>query len=161
MTVRPRVQLSVLALSALLLTFFILPVSQAAASPDLNRVIVLVNEQRRAAGCADLTWNAQLASAADRHAQDMAANNYFSHTSKDGATFTTRIKNAGYRYRRAAENLAAGQQTPDEVVASWMASESHRANILDCRLKEIGIGYGFNGASTYGAYWVQDFGTRR
>jgi uncharacterized protein YkwD len=154
------VRLFVLALSALMLTFFILPASSAAASPDLNRVIVLTNEHRRAAGCAELTWNPALATAAQRHADDMAANNYFSHASLNGAKFTTRLRNAGYRYRLAAENIAAGQQTPDEVVAGWMASPGHRANILNCRLKEIGIGYGFNDGSTYGSYWVQDFGSK-
>lgn len=160
MTVRPRVQLFVLALSALMLTLFILPTSPVAASPDLNSVIVLTNQHRRAAGCADLTWNPALATAAQRHADDMASNNYFSHTSLDGAKFTARIRSAGYRYRLAAENIAAGQQSPEEVVAGWMASTGHRANILNCRLKEIGIGYGFNDSSTYGTYWVQDFGSK-
>lgn len=160
MTVRPRVQLFVLALSALMLTFFMLPTAPAAASPDLNRVIVLTNEHRRAAGCADLTWNPALAAAAQRHADDMASNNYFSHNSRNGAKFTARIRNAGYRYRFAAENIAAGQQTPDEVVTGWMESPGHRANILNCRLKEIGIGYGFNDGSAFGSYWVQDFGSK-
>lgn len=160
MTVRPRVQLFVLALSALMLALFILPTAPAAASPDLNSVIVLTNQQRAAAGCGPLTWNSALATAAQRHADDMAANNYFSHTSRNGERFTTRIRNAGYRYRLAAENLAAGQQTPEEVVASWMASTGHRANILNCRLKEIGIGYAYNEASSYGSYWVQDFGSK-
>lgn len=168
MTVRPRVQLSVLALSALLLTIFIFPASHAAAStpqtvtatPDLNAVIVLTNQHRRAAGCGDLTWDPALSTAAQRHAEDMAANNYFSHTSLNGARFTTRIRNAGYRYRQAAENIAAGQTTPDEVVAGWMASPGHRANILNCRLQHIGIGYAHSGHSDYGSYWVQDFGRK-
>lgn len=162
MNVRSRAHLLVMAMSALMLALFNVPTSQAAASPEfLNRVIELTNEQRNIAGCSNLTWDPQLATAAQRHADDMAANDYFSHNSRNGATFTTRLRNAGYRYRLAAENLAAGQTTPEEVVASWMNSPSHRANILNCRLQNIGIGYGVNGNSSYGTYWVQDMGVRR
>ncbi len=162
MTVRPCVQLSKLALTALMLTLFVLcNVPAASASPDLNRVIELTNEHRRAAGCGNLTWHPALATAAQRHADDMAANNYFSHTSRNGAKFTTRIRQAGYRYRMAAENIAAGQHSPEEVVNTWMSSPGHRANILNCRLRHIGIGFGANGSSAYGTYWVQDFGTAR
>jgi uncharacterized protein YkwD len=150
-----------LALSALMLTLFVFDTPRVAASPDLNRVIELTNEHRRAAGCGDLQWNPALATAAQHHADDMAANNYFSHTSRNGASFVKRIRAAGYAYRRAAENIAAGQTTPDEVVATWMSSPGHRANILNCRLRHIGIGYSYNSNSDFGAYWVEDFGTPR
>lgn len=161
-TVRPSVQLSVLVMTAMMLVSFFSNISSVSASPDdLNRVIVLTNEHRRAAGCGDLQWNGLLAAAAQGHAQDMAANNYFSHNSRNGATFATRIRAAGYRYRLAAENIAAGQQSPEEVVDTWMSSPGHRANILNCKLRHIGIGFAENGASAYGTYWVQDFGTLR
>jgi uncharacterized protein YkwD len=136
-------------------------VQPASASPDLNRVIELTNEHRRAAGCSNLTWNPALAQAAQHHATDMAANNYFSHTSRSGTSFATRIRRAGYRYRMVAENIAAGQQSPEEVVATWMASPAHRANILNCRLRHVGIGLGESSSSSYGLYWVQDFGIVR
>jgi uncharacterized protein YkwD len=161
MTVRPCVQLSALLMSAVMLAFFVFSAPQAVASPDLNQVIVLTNNARQAAGCPNLTWNPQLATAAQRHADDMAAYNYFSHIGRDGSRFTTRIINAGYRYRLAAENIAAGQQSPEEVVNTWLNSPAHRANILNCRLREIGIGFGHNGGSTFGTYWVQNFGTGR
>ncbi|HEY0604071.1 MAG TPA: CAP domain-containing protein [Herpetosiphonaceae bacterium] len=161
MTVRPCAQLSKLALSALVLAAALFNVPATSASPDLNRVIELTNEHRRAAGCANLTWQPALGAAAQRHAEDMAANNYFSHTSRNGASFGTRIRQAGYRYRLAAENIAAGYQSPEEVVNGWMASPGHRANILNCRLRNVGIGFGENGGSAYGTYWVQDFGTAR
>ncbi len=161
-TVRPCVRLSALMLAALMLALSIVTPRGVAASPELtHQVIVLTNEHRQAAGCAPLTWNPQLASAAQRHADDMSSRNYFSHVSPNGTRFTTRILNAGYRYRIAAENIAAGQQSPEEVVATWMASPAHRANILNCRLREIGVGFSYNPASTYGAYWVQNFGTGR
>jgi uncharacterized protein YkwD len=47
------------------------------------------------------------------------------------------------------------------VVSGWMASPGHRANILNCRLRNVGIGYGESSGSAYGTYWVQDFGTAR
>lgn len=156
-----HVRLSAITSSVLLLGALMFPTRQVEASADLNRVIELTNEHRRAAGCADLRWQPQLADAAQRHAGDMAANNYFSHTGRDGSTFAGRIKGTGYVYRRAAENIAAGYATPDDVVAGWMSSPGHRANILNCSLRDIGIGLGSNSASDYGNYWVQDFGLSR
>ncbi|WP_189073322.1 CAP domain-containing protein [Deinococcus sedimenti] len=108
-----------------------------------------------------LTWNAQLAQAAQGHAADMAAQNYFSHTSKDGRTFSQRIVNAGYStYRTIGENIAAGQTTPQQVVDGWLKSEGHCRNIMNPNFKELGVGYAYTTTSTYKHYWVQDFGAR-
>jgi uncharacterized protein YkwD len=63
----------------------------------------------------------------------------------------------GYRFHRAAENIAAGQPSPAAVVAAWMGSSGHRANIVDCRLTELGVGVAVGGS--YRVYWTQDFGT--
>jgi uncharacterized protein YkwD len=159
---RPCVRLSALVIATLLLALSVVTPREAVASPELtHQVIVLTNEHRQAAGCAPLAWNAKLGASAQRHADDMASGNYFSHVSRNGARFTTRIVNAGYRYRAAAENIAAGQMSPEEVVATWMNSPAHRANILNCRLTEIGVGYSYNPHSTYGSYWVQNFGRSR
>jgi len=125
------------------------------------QVLKLVNQHRRAAGCGELVRNTALARAAQAHARDMARNDYVSHTSLTGASFTTRMSQAGYRYSWAAENTAAGFRTPKAVVAAWMQSPGHRANILNCRLTESGVGYAYNRGSTYGAYWVQVFATPR
>ncbi|WP_219966463.1 CAP domain-containing protein [Deinococcus irradiatisoli] len=108
---------------------------------------------------APLTWNALLAASAQAHAEDMAAHNYFSHTSLDGRTFDQRITATGYLWRSVAENIAAGQQTPAEVMTGWIASTGHCKNIFNPVLKELGVGYATGG--TYGKYWVQDFGTPR
>ena len=108
-----------------------------------------------------LTLNAQLGQAAQGHAADMAAQNYFSHTSKDGRTFSQRITNAGYTpYRTIGENIAAGQTTPQAVVDGWLKSEGHCRNIMNPAFKELGVGYAYAGTSTYKHYWVQDFGAR-
>lgn len=113
------------------------------------------------AAAAPLTWNAALGQAAQGHAADMAAQNYFSHTSKDGRTFSQRITNAGYTpYRTIGENIAAGQTTPQAVVDGWLKSEGHCRNIMNPAFKELGVGYAYAGTSTYKHYWVQDFGAR-
>lgn len=127
-----------------------------ATTPALE-VLRLTNVERAKAGCAALSWNAKLASAAQAHSTDMRDHNYFAHNSLDGRTPFDRIKAAGYTYHLAAENIAAGQPTAAAVVQAWMASSGHRANILNCGLKDLGVGYAAGGS--YGSYWTQDFGT--
>jgi uncharacterized protein YkwD len=136
----------------------------AAAAPAINasayeqQVLSLTNAQRTANGCPALTWNNALGSVARAHSQDMAAKNYFDHNTLNGTTPAQRLTAAGYTYRQMAENIAAGQATPAAVMSSWMGSAGHKANILNCALTELGVGYATGGA--YGSYWTQDFGTR-
>jgi uncharacterized protein YkwD len=125
------------------------------------QVVTLTNAERAKAGCGALTVNSILTSAAQAHSADMAAHNYFDHNSQDGRSPFDRITAAGYQFSTAAENIAAGQRTPQDVMTSWMNSPGHKANILNCALHEIGVGYATSSSSTYGAYWTQDFGTRR
>jgi len=120
-----------------------------------GQILTLVNAQRTKAGCKAVTLDARLTAAAAGHAKDMAANNYFSHTSQDGRTFVDRIKAAGYPIPRS-ENIAAGQPTAAAVMDAWMASAGHRANILDCSAVAMGAASAQGGS--YGVYWVQDFG---
>ena len=115
-----------------------------------------MNQERAKVGCRALTANASLQRAAQGHSADMAANNYFSHTSLDGRTFADRIRAAGYVGSLLAENIAAGQPTASAVMASWMSSPGHRANILNCAYTSLGVGLARGG--TYGYYWTQDFG---
>jgi uncharacterized protein YkwD len=124
-------------------------------------VLDLVNTERAKVGCPALVANATLAQVARAHSQDMAAHGYFDHNGLDGSTPFTRMTAAGYRYSAAAENIAAGYATPEAVMTGWMNSAGHRANILNCGLTEIGIGYAYLASSPYGSYWTQDFGTPR
>ncbi|GGK30598.1 hypothetical protein GCM10008955_25480 [Deinococcus malanensis] len=103
-----------------------------------------------------LSANAQLAQAAQAHASDMAARNYFSHTSQDGRTMADRITAAGYRWSTIGENIAAGQTTPEEVVSGWLSSPGHCRNIMNPAFRELGVGYVQGGS--YRHYWVQNFG---
>ncbi len=131
----------------------------ATSASEAKEVLRLTNAERTAAGCAALAWDSRLAAAAAEHSADMARHDYFSHTSLDGRSFSTRISAAGYSWSRVAENIAAGHPTPAAVVASWMTSEGHRANILDCRLTELGVGVARSPATGERPYWTQDFGT--
>jgi uncharacterized protein YkwD len=121
-----------------------------------NEVLSLVNVERAKAGCKPLAYNAKLRTAAYKHSADMAAKNYFSHDSQDGTSFATRISNEGYRWGGAAENIAKGQQTPADVMKAWMNSSGHRANILNCGLKDLGVGLAYQGKTPI---WTQDFGS--
>ena len=120
---------------------------------EVCQVFTIVNEERTSMGLAPYAWNAELALAAQRHAQDMVDQGYFDHTSRDGRTFADRAREAGYDASPRGENIAAGQRTPEQVMNSWMGSSGHRANILSTGSNEIGVGL-------VDFHWVQVFGQR-
>ncbi|GAA1006250.1 hypothetical protein Aple_077690 [Acrocarpospora pleiomorpha] len=119
-----------------------------------NEVVRLTNVERAKAGCAPLTHEARLHTAARSHSADMSAKNYFSHDSQDGRSFVDRIKATGYTFSAIGENIAKGQQTAASVVQGWMGSQGHRENILNCSYTQIGVGH----VAAGGPYWTQDFG---
>ena len=119
------------------------------------QVLNLVNEQRANYGLSALKYSTALEAVAYAHSKDMAQNNYFSHTNLSGQSPFDRMRQAGISYRSAAENIAAGQRTPQEVVNAWMNSSGHRANILNSSVTEMGVGI-YSGGS-YGVYWTQLF----
>ncbi|CRK81927.1 SafA/ExsA family spore coat assembly protein [Neobacillus massiliamazoniensis] len=120
-----------------------------------NQVIQLTNQQRAKFGLKPLTMDWQLSRVARYKAMDMRDNNYFSHTSPTYGDPFTMMRNFGIVYSAAAENIAAGQITPAEVVQAWMNSSGHRANILNANYTYIGCGYAKGGSQGY--YWVQQF----
>jgi uncharacterized YkwD family protein/spore coat assembly protein SafA len=120
-----------------------------------NQVIQLTNQQRAKYGLKPLIQDWQLSRVARYKAMDMRDKNYFSHTSPTYGDPFTMMKHFGIHYTSAAENIAAGQTTPQEVVNAWMNSSGHRANILSTRSTYIGVGYAKGGSQHY--YWVQQF----
>lgn len=134
------------------------PKVAAAPATTVAQVVALVNQERATAGCGPLTEDAQLEKAAQAHSDDMAARNFFEHTNPDGADPGQRITAAGYRWSTYGENIAQGQQTPEAVMESWMNSPGHRANILNCAFKNIGVGV-HKGSG--GPWWTQDFGAKQ
>jgi uncharacterized protein YkwD len=132
------------------------PASVAVASADTRmefEVVDLVNEQRAKAGCDPLRVDPRLAQAAKAHSSDMAERDYFDHTTPEGITFRDRIRSAGFSNPGTAENIARGQRDAQQVMAGWMASAGHRANILNCDFSFLGVGLHEDGM-----YWTQDFG---
>ncbi len=119
-----------------------------------DQVVALVNQRRAAAGCRALRVDSRLSSAAVSHSADMAERDYFAHDTPEGVTFVDRDRSAGYP-QPGGENIAEGQRGPGEVMTAWMNSPGHRANILNCRFRAIGVGV-FRGDA--GLYWTQDFG---
>ncbi|MCP3804428.1 CAP domain-containing protein [Allokutzneria sp. A3M-2-11 16] len=160
MTARSRS--AALALGAVLATTLLPGVAHAQADPaaEAQRVLDLTNGHRAAAGCPALTTNPQLAASAQAHSEDMARHNYFSHTGKDGSNPGHRIARAGYQARSWAENIAAGYRDAETTVREWMNSPGHRRNILNCKLRELGVGYVSQSGTRYTRYWTQNFGSR-
>ncbi|WP_431987965.1 CAP domain-containing protein [Streptomyces parvulus] len=122
------------------------------------QVLALVNEERAAAGCSPVTANDRLTRAADDYSDVMASSGVMSHTGPDGSTMASRVEAAGYQWSTLGENIARGQADAASVMDSWMNSEGHRANILNCSFKELGVGVHFGDG---GPWWTQDFGTGR
>ncbi|SMD27092.1 CAP domain-containing protein [Kibdelosporangium aridum] len=156
-----RALTGVAAVGSVLAAVLLAAPAEATVQTIQDDVVRLTNAERQKAGCPPLTAVAQLNVAAQRHSEDMAANNFMGHTGSDGSTMVTRVERAGYTgWRSLAENVAAGYRTAEDVVAGWMNSSGHRANILNCGLRDIGVGYATNPNSTYGVYWTQNFGSR-
>lgn len=123
-------------------------------------VFSLLNAERAKAGVSPLARNDKLDAAARRHSNDMACNNFMSHTGSDGSSPWDRMNQAGYTWIRAAENIAAGYSSPASVVDGWMNSPGHQANILDADLEDIGIAHAYKSGTDYGHYWTTDFGAQ-
>lgn len=105
---------------------------------DLHSVI---NRERIERGVSPLTINDDLMEAAQSKAADMNQNNYFSHISPvDGKSWSVFIKETGYTYKEAGENLANGYDTVEEMVDAWLNSPSHRENLLNENVSETGFG---------------------
>ncbi|MEU0896592.1 CAP domain-containing protein [Streptomyces massasporeus] len=131
--------------------------SASGGGPEAQ-VLSLVNKERAAAGCSSVTANDRLTRAADDYSDVMASSGVMSHTGPDGSTMTTRVEAAGYQWSTLGENIARGQADAASVMKSWMNSPGHRANILNCSFKELGVGVHFGDG---GPWWTQNFGAGR
>jgi uncharacterized protein YkwD len=129
----------------------------AQLSHKRDRVVQLTNAQRVANHLKALTVDARLQQSAQGYASHLAADGAFSHT--DGSVLSTRITATGYVFVYAGENLAMGQTSASSVVAAWMASPDHRANMLDPRFTQMGVGIAER--SDGRLIWCIDFGQPR
>ncbi|MFE5617097.1 CAP domain-containing protein [Streptomyces sp. NPDC056463] len=131
------------------------------AAPTLSRaaaaeaeVVRLVNQERAKVGCTPVRSDSALAALAGAFSTDMAARGFFDHTDPDGDTPWDRASQAGVS-GMGGENIARGQVDAAAVMDSWMNSDGHRANILNCDYKTLGVGVHF---ADGGPWWTQDFG---
>jgi uncharacterized protein YkwD len=176
LTPRPaaRAQLTAAAVAAVLAT----PCQNTEITPAPDNlplaraaVLCLVNRERAQSGERPLRISASLESAAEGHCAEMVADGYFAHVSPSGETPLDRLRQVAYLPGPAfgyvvGENLAWGTYTlatPQAIVAAWIASPEHLANILDARYTETGIGVstavpGSLGAGAPGATYGQEFG---
>jgi len=107
-----------------------------------------------------LARNAQLDVAARAQSSGMALHDYFDHTSPlDGSGAGQRARAAGYAWLTVAENIAGGQQTPEDVVRGWLNSPGHCRNIMG-NFQEVGVSYVTRSGSRLRTYWTQVFGTK-
>lgn len=119
-----------------------------------DRVLDLVNEERTSRELPPLSWSEPAASAAYGHAVDMDVRNYFDHDSPEGRSPGDRLAAAGAGGRGWGENIARGQGSPESVMAAWMNSPGHRANILNASFRYLGVGVHI---AVDGPWWVQNF----
>lgn len=106
-------------------------------------------------------WNAQLAQAALAHSQDMAQHGYFDHADPQGQDVRQRAEAAAYVWRNLSENIARGQNSAQEAVASWISSPRHCRALMDASFSEMGAAYSIRRHKRSTAYWTQVFGTPR
>jgi uncharacterized protein YkwD len=131
------------------------------ATVNKTVLLKLVNDARKK-GCtcgktyyapvAPLRWNDKLEKAAYAHSNDMFRNKYFSHTGSNGSGSGERINSVGYTWKFYGENIAEGYASEKEVVAGWLSSPGHCANIMNKNYKEMAV-------ARVGDFWTQDFGS--
>ena len=117
------------------------PATVVAGNLTTTGIITDTNAERTSRALVALTESKQLDASAQVKANDILARQYFEHTAPDGATVSTLVDAQGYQYIRIGENLALGDFKNDaDVVAAWMNSPGHRANILGASYADMGVG---------------------
>lgn len=132
-----------------------LPLTVVESSTFEERVVIAVNWYRAQAGLAPLTMQTPLMNAAAKYTAVMAAADEIGHD-VGGTTLGDRITAEGYVWWTCGEDVGAGYTTPEAVVAGWMNSSGHRANILNADFVDVGVGYVYEADSTWHYFWTLD-----
>jgi len=149
-------------LAAILALTNVSAVAAVQTTPPVNtdyeqRVVQLVNAERQAYGLSALYYDPTISNVARTKSQDMAVNRYFDHRSPTYGMANEMLSSFGITWSAWGENIASGQETPEKVVAAWMASPTHRQNILAKHFTFLGVGYYVDSSGT--PYWTQMFTT--
>lgn len=147
------------------------PLADCGLGDSAELVLRRINEIRaRGASCgargefapaAALAWNSKLYAAAAGHSTDMAVNNYFAHLSPAGQAVRDRVVDLGYAYQLVAENIAAGQPSLDKVLAAWLASEGHCANLMQPAVRDVALACASEQGAAYPTYWTLNVAASR
>lgn len=122
----------------------------AGASAIEAELAAWINSERGKKGLGKLDNNAALRKAAQRHACDMAAKSFLSHTGSDGSKMATRVRAAGYRYKSAVENVGMDVKvSAARMGASWKASSGHWKNLMSGKIDDMGLGFAVSGGNVY------------
>ncbi|PFG54095.1 uncharacterized protein YkwD [Marinobacter sp. LV10R520-4] len=108
-----------------------------------------------------LSWSCKLEEAARGHSEDMAELEFFSHTGSEGSQIGERVSERHYQWSAVGENIAAGQNSVDEVVDGWLSSPGHCANIMHAEFTEMGAARIEAPGSQYSPFWTQVFARPR
>lgn len=129
------------------------------ADGEERAFLQLINNYRASYRLPALRFSRTLGAAADHHSNQMAKNNYFSHTMLHGVTWSRNIVDHGYGFVTSkGENIAAGRASAADTFSQWRNSPDHNAIMLSPSFTAIGIGRGYDASSTYDWYWTTDFG---
>jgi len=126
--------------------------SQPAGAKAIEAELVgWINAERAKKGLNQLDNNPALKKAAQRHACDMAKNNFLSHTGSDGSKMRGRVQGAGYRYKTAVENVGMDSRAPSAraMGQSWRNSAPHWKNLMKRGLDDMGVGFAVSGGKVY------------
>jgi len=133
-----------------------------------EKMIVLINRARMSSrNCGykiftpagQVTWNPTLARAALNHSVDMAMKDFVSHKGSSGKVVSYRVEEVGYSWSTVGENISAGREDSEEVVAAWLLSPVHCENIMRQSFTEIGAACFHNKDTKYRTFWTVVFGS--
>jgi uncharacterized protein YkwD len=158
LTLRPAVSLAAL---TLVLTLALGPgtaYAQFCPSPFEEEAIARINQERQGLGLDPVETDLRLVEASRLHSQDMATNDYFEHSSRDGRGPADRAQAAGHPSRFIGENIAAGGATPEATMRQWLDSPGHCMNLLSHEYTLLGVGHAVTPSGRLHHYWTQVFG---
>ena len=110
-----------------------------------------LNNVRASNGAGPVTYDSRLGRAAQGHANDMLANNFFSHTGSNGSSGGDRIRAQGYNWQTWGENIARGQPDEAAVLQAWVNSPGHQRNNVNPNFEDFALAKAGTGSRQY---WV-------
>lgn len=145
-----------------LVPMLLFPVAPAVSAENVNarlaRMYKRVNEIRKEHNLGPVRPDKKLSLAAANHSKDIADHDLFGHRGSDGSRLGDRLRRVKFKFKLAVENVAAGYESPEKTVESWLNSPGHRRNMLDPNMCRIGLGYSFlrndDGRYAYRHYWT-------